>query len=98
MKGKSKGGRPSRWDDVMAVKLGLAIGRGHKFEAACKLAGLPVSTAYRLLAAARAGDKRFAGLLEATKPTPPSPLDQFYARLFKSRKNADGSSETVVSS
>ena len=65
---KRKRGRPSRWDATIAVKLGLAIGRGQKFEQACRTAGLPVSTAYRLLAAARAGDGRYAGLLEATKP------------------------------
>jgi hypothetical protein len=82
---KSRGGRPTQFTPTVALELGLAMGRGQKFEAAAKTAGIGASTAYRWLAAARAGDPRYVALVTVLKKPPPSPFNAILKDFLKRR-------------
>ena len=83
MKKRNRGGRPPGLTLAVAIELGRAFGRGHKFEAACKAAGVPVSTGYRWMARARAGDPRFTPLLGLDRPAAKTALDDIFATIMR---------------
>jgi hypothetical protein len=69
-KARNQGGRPSKLTAAVAIELGLAVGRGQRLAAAAQSAGVGISTAYRWLAAGRAGDPRFAAIVALRRKPP----------------------------
>ena len=64
---RNKGGRPSKLTVAMVVKLTTALLERHSLEHAARESGIGVSTLYRWMARARAGDERFGPVAKLVK-------------------------------